>query len=71
MGEKILRRKIEVVEVIMIDEIMTPIAAMLIGNKIVALLSGRVFIGHFSAYSMDYCGKGEADIIGADTFLSG
>jgi hypothetical protein len=31
----------------MIDEIMTPIAAMLIGNKFVALLSCRIFIGHF------------------------
>jgi hypothetical protein len=47
MAKEIFRRKIEVVEVIMIDKIMTPIAAMLSGYEFVALLSGGVFC-HFS-----------------------
>jgi hypothetical protein len=43
MAEEIFRWKIKVVEVIMIDKIMTPIAAMLSGHEFVALLSGGVF----------------------------
>ncbi len=55
----------------MIDEIMTPIAAMLTGNKFIALLSCRVFFCHFSIYLMIYRGNVETDVIGVDSFISG
>jgi len=46
MAEEIFRGKIEGIEIVMIDEIMAPIAAMLTGNKFVTLLSGKGFVCH-------------------------
>jgi hypothetical protein len=49
MGEKILRRKIEVIEIVVIDEIVTPIAAMLAGYKYVLEFPGGIVLpSHFS-----------------------
>ncbi len=55
----------------MIDEIMPPIASMLAGNKIVALLIGRVLIGHLFGNSIDCGSKSEAGIMEAGTLLWG
>ena len=67
MAEKIFRWKIEVVEIIMIDKIMTPIAAMLAGNGFVALLSGGVFFRHLPLYFIVYEYRGAVSIVITDT----
>jgi hypothetical protein len=48
--KKTLRRKIEVIEIVVIDEIVTPIAAMLAGDEFVLPFPGGIVLTcHFSA----------------------
>jgi hypothetical protein len=49
MGEKILRRKIEVIEIVVINEIVPPKAAMLTGDEFVLPFPGGIVLTcHFS-----------------------
>jgi hypothetical protein len=53
MTEEIFRWKVEIIKIVVINEIMAPIAAMLSGYKFVVLLSGGVFFCHFSVSLKD------------------